>query len=45
MEPEQIEAELLRVMYRLGLIDYKTINRLIDELTVRLLTRTLKEET
>lgn len=39
MEPEQIQADLLRKLYRLGVIDFKTLDKLIDELTIRLFKR------
>lgn len=44
MEPEQIQAELLRKLYKLGVINFKTLDKLIDKLTVRLLRRQIKEE-
>ena len=36
---EHIEADLLRTMYRLGLIDFNQLDRLIDELQLLLFTR------
>ena len=39
MEPEQIQADLLRKLYKLKLINFKTLDKLIDELQVRLLKR------
>jgi len=44
MEPEQIQAELLRKLYKLGIIDFKTLDKLIDELQVRLFRRELRGE-
>lgn len=41
MEPEQIQARLLRTLYRLDIIDIETAEYLIDELTIRLLRRQL----
>lgn len=43
MEPEQIQADLLRKLYRLGVIDFETLDRLIDELQRRLFYRQLGE--
>ena len=43
MEPEQIQADLLRKLYKLGVIDYDTLDKLIDELQIRLFQRQLKE--
>ena len=40
MEPEQVQARLLRTLYRLNIVDYNTVDKLIDELTVRLFRRT-----
>lgn len=39
MEPEQIEADILRTLYRLKVINFDTLDKLIDILTVRLLRR------
>ena len=44
MEPEQIEAELLRTLHRLRVIDFHTLDRLIDELQIRLFERYLEEK-
>lgn len=44
MEPEQITADLLRKLYRLGVIDFKTLDKLIDKLQIRLFRRQLKEK-
>ena len=44
MEPEQIQADLLRKLYKLGVIDYYTLDRLIDELQIRLLQRELNKQ-
>lgn len=45
MELEQKEAQLLRTLYRLKLIDFYTLDKLIDKLQIRLWTRTLKDKT
>lgn len=36
---EQKEADLLRTMYRLGLIDFNHLDRIIDELQLLLFIR------
>jgi hypothetical protein len=43
MEPEQIQADLLRKLFRLGVIDYDTLDELIDELQIRLFKRQIDE--
>jgi len=43
MEPEQIQAEVLRKLYRLGVIDYDTLDKLIDVLQIRLFRRQREE--
>lgn len=41
MEPEQRQADQLRLLHQLGIIDYDTLDELIDELQIRLFTREL----
>ena len=36
MEKEQLEAHLLRTLYRLKLIDFNILDDLVDQLTVRM---------
>jgi hypothetical protein len=37
--PEQITADLLRAMLKLGLVDDDDFHKIIDELQIRLFTR------
>jgi hypothetical protein len=39
MQPEQIYAQLLRTLYRLKVIDFNTLDKLIDQLTIRMFRR------
>jgi len=43
MAPEQRIAAILRIIYRLKVIDFKLLDRLIDDLQIRLFTRELDE--
>jgi hypothetical protein len=43
MEPEQRQAEAYRILYRLGIIDRDTLNKIIDQLQIRLFSRELRE--
>jgi hypothetical protein len=40
---EQFTADLLRSMYRLGYIDFPTLDKMIDELQIRLFRRQMAE--
>jgi hypothetical protein len=44
MELEVSQADVLRSLYRLGILTYEEVDHLIDELTIRLLSRTIKEK-
>lgn len=39
MEREQIQADLLRTLYRLELIEYDRLDKICDELTIRMFRR------
>jgi hypothetical protein len=41
MELEVAQADVLRSLYRLGVLSYDDVDKLIDILTVRLLSRQL----
>ena len=43
-EPEQITADMLRVLYKHRLIDVDTLVRLIDNLQIKLFERYLKSK-
>lgn len=42
MAPEQITAEILRKLYRLKILDYDTLEKLVDKLQIRLSKRELR---
>jgi len=41
MIPEQITAKILRKLYKLGVINFETLDRLINELQLKLFEREL----
>ena len=41
---EQFTADMLRTLYRAGYIDFPTLDRMIDELQVRLFRREMEEK-
>lgn len=44
MEIEQARADVLRVLYRLGVIDFETLDELIDQLQIELFRRTFRSK-